>query len=106
MVGPKNALYAEESAEVEVLNANLAKLKTLTKKIQGSMTRLDASGQVVQEAIGPIYSNTQQLQTTTRNIDRVNEAIERLRQPLDAKGREEGIIRAGPKASGLPQYLG
>lgn len=106
MVGPKNALYAEESAEVEVLNANLAKLKALTKKIQGSMSRLNASGQVVQEAIGPIYSNTQQLQTTTRNIDRVNEAIERLRQPLDAKGREEGIIRAGPQASGLPQYLG
>ena len=106
MVGPKNAVHAEESAEVEVLNANLAKLKSLTKKIQGSMTRLDASGQVVQEAIGPIYSNTQQLQTTTRNIDRVNEAIERLRQPLDAKGQEEGIIRAGPQASGLPQYLG
>ena len=106
MAGPKNAVYAEESAEVEVLNANLAKLKTLTKKIQGSMARLDASGQVVQEAIGPIYSNTQQLQITTRNIDRVNEAIERLRQPLDAKGREEGIIRAGPQASGLPQYLG
>ena len=106
MVGPKNAVYAEESAEVEVLNDNLAKLKALTKKIQGSMTRLDVSGQVVQEAIGPIYSNTQQLQTTTRNIDRVNEAIERLRQPLDAKGREESIIRAGPQASGLPQYLG
>ena len=106
MVGPKNALYAEESAEVEVLNANLAKLKTLTKKIQGSMTRLDVSGQVVQEAIGPIYSNTQQLQVTTRNIDRVNEAIERLRQPLDAKGREEAIIKGGPQVSGLPQYLG
>lgn len=106
MAGPKNALYAEESAEVEVLNANLAKLKTLTKKIQGSMTRLDVSGQVVQEAIGPIYSNTQQLQVTTRNIDRVNEAIERLRQPLDARGREEAIIKGGPQASGLPQYLG
>lgn len=106
MVGPRNALYAEESAEVEVLNANLAKLKTLTKKIQGSMTRLNVSGQVVQEAIGPIYSNTQQLQITTRNIDRVNEAIERLRQPLDAKGREEAIIKGGPQNSGLPQYLG
>jgi exocyst complex component 7 len=106
MVGPHNAVYAEESAEVEVLYANLGKLKTLTKKIQGSVARLDASGQIVKDAIGPIYSNTQQLQITNRNIDRVNEAIERLRQPLDAKGREEGIIRAGPRKAGFQQYMG
>jgi exocyst complex component 7 len=98
--------HREEEAEVEVLNANLTKLKLLTKKIQGSIGRLDTSGQVVKEAIGPIYSNTQQLQITSRNIDRVNEAIERIRQPLDAKGREEGVIRAGPGNAGLQQYLG
>ncbi|KKY23550.1 putative exocyst complex protein exo70 [Phaeomoniella chlamydospora] len=96
----------EEEAEVEVLYANLGKLKTLTKKIQGSMARLDASGQVVKEAIGPIYSNTQMLQVTGSNVERINEAIERMRQPLDAKGREEGIIRAGPRSAGMPQYLG
>lgn len=105
MVGPRNAVYAEESAEVEVLYANLGKLKNLTKKIQGSMARLDASGQIVKDAIGPIYNNTQQLQLTNRNIDRVNEAIDRLRQPLDAKGREENVIRAGPRKAGLQQYL-
>ncbi len=98
--------HREEEAEVEVLNANLTKLKLLTKKIQGSIVRLDTSGQVVKEAIGPIYSNTQQLQITNKNIDRVSEAIERLRQPLDAKGREEGVIRAGPGNAGLQQYLG
>ncbi len=98
--------HREEEAEVEVLNANLTKLKLLTKKIQGSIVRLDTSGQVVKEAIGPIYSNTQQLQITNKNIDRVSEAIERLRQPLDAKGREEGVIRAGPATAGLQQYLG
>ena len=106
MVGPRNAVYAEESAEVEVLYANLGKLKNLTKKIQGSVARLDASGQIVKDAIGPIYNNTQQLQITNRNIDRVNEAIERLRQPLDAKGREEDLIRAGPRKAGFQQYMG
>ena len=106
MVSQRNDVFAEESAEVEVLYANLGKLKTLTKKIQGSVARLDASGEVVKEAIGPIYSNTQQLQVTNRNIDRVNEAIEKLRQPIDAKGREEGVIRAGPRATGLSQYVG
>lgn len=98
--------HREEEAEVEILNANLLKLKTLTKKIQGSITRLDESGQVVKDAIGPIYSNTQQLQTTNRNIDRMGEAIERVRQPLDAQGKEESIIRAGPERAGLQQYLG
>ena len=106
MVEPRNAVYAEESAEVEVLYANLSKLKNLTKKIQGSVARLDASGQIVKDAIGPIYSNTQQLQVTSQNIDRLNEAIERLRQPLDAKGREEAVIRAGPRKAGFQQYIG
>ena len=105
MVGPKNAAFAEESAEVEVLLASLTKTKDLTKRIASSLSRLDASGKIVRDAIGPIYSNTQQLQVTSRNIDKVNEAIEKLRQPLDARGQEEGIIRAGPKQSGLQPYL-
>ena len=96
----------EEEAEVEVLYANLSKLNALTKRIQGSMSRLDESGKVVKEAIGPIYSNTQTLQITSKNVERINDAIERMRQPLDAKGREEGIIRAGVRNTGLPQYLG
>ena len=114
MVGSRNAAYAEESAEVEVLSANLEKLKSLTRKIQGSLTRLEASGKVVKEAIGPIYSNTQTLQTTNRSmsaicaselgweltprhtdIDRIHEAINKIRQPLDAKVREDTIMRAG-----------
>jgi hypothetical protein len=99
MVAPRNAAFAEESAEVEVLYANLEKLKLLTKKIQGSLVRLETGGNVVKHAIGPIYSNTQSLQTTNSNIDKINEAIDRLRKPLDAKNREEGIIRAGCAAS-------
>ncbi|KAL3484478.1 Cullin repeat-like-containing domain protein [Aspergillus germanicus] len=105
MVAPRNAAFAEESAEVEVLYANLEKLKLLTKKIQGSLVRLETGGNVVKHAIGPIYSNTQSLQTTNNNIDKINEAIDRLRKPLDAKNREEGIIRAGPQSEDLSQYL-
>ncbi|KAF9893759.1 exocyst complex component exo70 [Aspergillus nanangensis] len=105
MVAPRNTAYAEESAEVEVLYANLEKLNLLTKKIRGSLVRLETGGNVVKHAIGPIYSNTQSLQITNTNIDKVNEAIDRLRQPLDAKTREEGIIRSGPQNVELPQYL-
>ena len=64
MVAPRKAAYAEESAEVEVLLANMEKLKGLTKKIQGSLNRLEMSGKSVKDAIGPIYGNTQRLQTT------------------------------------------
>lgn len=105
MAPSKNSAFAEESAEVQVLLASLTKSKDLTKRIGATLTRLDVSGKVVKDAIGPIYSNTQQLQVTSRNIDKVNEAIEKLRQPLDMKGKEEGIIRAGPRSAGLNQYL-
>jgi exocyst complex component 7 len=91
----RNSAYAEESAEVEVLYANLEKLKVLTRKIQSSLSRLETSGKVVKDAIGPIYSNTQSLQITNNNIDRVNEAIDKLRQPLDVRAHEESIIRSG-----------
>jgi exocyst complex component 7 len=42
MVAPRKAALLEESAEVEVLFANMEKMKALTKKIQGSVNRLDA----------------------------------------------------------------
>lgn len=80
---------------MEVLYANLERLKLLTKGIQSSLSRLETGGNVVKTAVNPIYSNTQSLHITNSNIDKVNDAIERLRQPLDAKTREEGIIRAG-----------
>lgn len=105
MVVPRRAAFAEESAEVEVLYANLDTMKSLTKKIQGSMSRLDMSGKVVQDAIGPIYGNTQKLQTQNNNIDRILEAIDRIREPLDMRNREERIIRGGPQKIGLNEYI-
>lgn len=106
MVGQRNAAFAEESAEVEVLLASFNKTADLTKRIKASLTRLDHSGRTVKDAIGPINSGTQQLQTISGNITKINEAIERLRQPIDSKAREETIIRAGPQSAGLQQYLG
>jgi hypothetical protein len=105
MVGPRKAALAEESAEVEVLFANMDKMKSLTKKIQASVNRLDASGKAVQEAISPIYGNTQKLQIANSNIDRVLEAIERLKAPRDQTDREERIIRAGPGRGDLRDYI-
>jgi exocyst complex protein 7 len=61
MTTPRRAALAEESAEVEVLFANLEKLNGLTKKIQGSMNRMETSGSSIETAIGPIYGNTRQL---------------------------------------------
>ena len=105
MVAPRKAALLEESAEVEVLFANMEKMKTLTKKIQGSVNRLDASGKAVQEAIGPIYGNTQKLQIANTNVDRIIDAIERLRAPREESAKEERIIRAGPGRGDLDGYI-
>jgi len=105
MVAPRKAALLEESAEVEVLFANMEKMKTLTKKIQGSVNRLDASGKAVQEAIGPIYGNTQKLQIANNNVDRIIDAIDRLRAPREESAKEERIIRAGPGRGDLDGYI-
>ena len=105
MVAPRRNVFAEESAEVEVLFANMDKLKGLTKKIQASMNRLETSGKSVQDAIGPIYGNTQKLQITNSNIDKILDAIERVREPLDQRNREERIIKSDPNKVGLNDYM-
>lgn len=105
MVGLRKDAHAEESAEVEVLFANLDKMRTLTKKIQSSMSRLETSGKTVQNAIGPVYGNTQKLQTTSNNIDRIINAIDRVREPLDMRNREERIIKSTPQRVGMAEYM-
>ncbi|KAF2793461.1 exocyst complex protein exo70 [Melanomma pulvis-pyrius CBS 109.77] len=105
MVAPRKGAYAEESAEVEVLFANMEKMKGLTKKIQGSLNRLETSGKTVQEAIGPIYGNTQKLQVTNANIERILDAIDRVRAPLTQTNKEERIIKAGPRKGDLRDYI-
>ncbi|KAI5295190.1 exocyst complex component exo70 [Ascosphaera acerosa] len=101
----QTALYAEESAEVEVLYATLDKLKLLTKKIQGSVDRSNRSARLIETAIEPIHSNTQVLQTTCDNVDRLHNAILKLREPVNIRAEEEAAIRAGPQAIGTQEYL-
>jgi exocyst complex protein 7 len=95
MLPPRKSAFAEESAEVEVLFANMEKMKGLTKKIQGSVNRIETSGNTMEDAIRPIYGNTQKLQITNNNVDRIIAAIDQMRAPLDSTNREERIIRAG-----------
>ena len=61
MVNSRNAAFAEERAEVEVLFAEAKKFQELEKKMRASMERMETSGQILQEAMGPVYSNTQPL---------------------------------------------
>jgi exocyst complex protein 7 len=62
-LGSRQAADEEARAEVEVLNSRLEKTSQLTKKIQASLSRLESSGKSVQDAVGPLYGNTQKLQT-------------------------------------------
>jgi exocyst complex protein 7 len=105
MMVHRHAAFAEEAAEVEVLYAGLDKMKSVTKKIQSSMARLDETGRTVQDAIGPIYGNTQRLQAQNTNIDKILAAIERVKQPLDMRDKEERILRDKPERVGLTEYI-
>jgi len=105
MVALKKAVYAEEAAEVEVLSANLEKMKSLTKKIGGSLGRLEESGRTMQEAMGPVYGNTQKLQTMNTNIDNILAAIDRMKEPMNLRDREDRIIRSRPDRVGLQEYM-
>ncbi|KAF1811810.1 hypothetical protein P152DRAFT_459291 [Eremomyces bilateralis CBS 781.70] len=96
---------AEDSAEVEVLTANIDKLDGLRKKIQGSLNRLETNGKNMEDAIRPVYGNTSGLQTMNGNIDHVIDAIDRIFEPVEGARREERIVKAGPRQVGLPDYI-
>jgi len=105
-LGSRQAADEEARAEVEVLNSRLEKTRILNTKLAASLSRLEGSGKRVQDAIGPLYGNTQRLQVLGTNIDGIISAIERIRQPSDIKSNEEDIIRKGPEKAGLAAFLG
>lgn len=90
---------------MEVLSANLEKMKSLTKKIGGSLGRLEESGRTMQEAMGPVYGNTQKLQIMSTNIDNILAAIDRMKEPVNLRDREDRIIRSRPDRVGLQEYM-
>ena len=101
----RNKEHAEESAEVEVLLAQARKHDELGRKIKASMARITDIGSSLQAAVGPVYNDTQYLQTTTQNADRMLQAINKMQTPLEGKADEEKIVREGPERVGLPNYL-
>jgi hypothetical protein len=69
-VGLANGRHAadeEARAEVDVLNSRLEKTTQLTKKIQASLGRLEATGKSVREVSGPLNGETRKLQTLTNS---------------------------------------
>lgn len=69
-VGLSNGRHAadeEARAEVDVLNSRLEKTTQLTKKIQASLSRLEATGKSVREVAGPLNGETKKLQTLTHS---------------------------------------
>lgn len=58
----------EEAAEVEVLQAKLAKTADLTNKISLSLQKLSTSTTNVEQAVEPIYAKTQKLTTLSASM--------------------------------------
>ncbi|RPA82072.1 hypothetical protein BJ508DRAFT_414332 [Ascobolus immersus RN42] len=98
-------VISEESAEVEVLEARLAKTVELTTKIAASLARLQLSGTNVETAVKPIYGKTTSLTIRAQNIDATLAALDRVRKPADIVSVEEATIKAGPQKVGLSEYL-
>lgn len=63
----RHAADEEARAEVDVLNSRLEKTTQLTKKIQASLGRLEATGKSVREVVGPLNGETKRLQTLTNS---------------------------------------
>ena len=101
----RNAAYAEEKAEVEVLKGQIAKHDDLSKRLRGVQARLQGDGQSVSDSIGPIRDNTRETQVVANNIEKLVNHIEKMLVSGQDKAQEEKVIRAGPKKTGLDEYL-
>ena len=67
------AVDEEARAEVDVLNSRLDKTAQLTKKIQASLGRLNATGQCVRDVAGPLSVETKRLQVLGNSESRATE---------------------------------
>ena len=63
----RTAALAEESAEVELLYAQAQKFSEINKKLAASQSRVINLGQSLKEALGPLYNDTQHLQTVAES---------------------------------------
>lgn len=75
-MGP--AMDEEARAEVDVLNSRLDKTTQLTKKIQASLGRLDATGQSVRDVAGPLSGETRRLQLLGNSTMQLPNQVTRL----------------------------
>lgn len=126
----RQAAEEEARAEVDVLKSHLESRAQLTKKIEASLSKVQAAGKGLDEAVAPLSGETKELQTfcnstyprivptpksptldayqtdpEATDIKSARAAIERLRQQSDSKNDEEKIIRMGPEKAGLSNYL-
>ena len=105
MAKARNAAYAEEKAEVEVLKGQVAKHDDMSKRLRGLQSRLQGDGRSVSDSIGPIHDNTRENQIVASNIDKLISHIEKMLVSGQDKAREEKIIKAGPTKAGIEEYL-
>ena len=105
MVAQRIAAFAEERAEVEVLLNDAKRFGDLNKKIEASLARMRTTGDVLQQALGPTYSNTQPLHHINNNVNRMLATIDSWQKPLEGKVQAEEVLRDGPSKAGVAAYI-
>ena len=68
MIGTRNVVLAEESAEVELLRAQAEKQKDFNKRLLVTLGRVSELGNSLKLELGPVYNDTQSLQTVTDSM--------------------------------------
>jgi len=69
MIVPRNSASAEERAEVELLLAQAEKQKDFNKRLEASVVRVEDIARKLDEAMGPVYNDTQSLSVVTNSED-------------------------------------
>ena len=67
MIVPRNSAFAEERAEVELLLAQAEKQKDFNKRLEASVARVEDIARRLDEAMGPVYNDTQSLSVVTNS---------------------------------------
>lgn len=67
MIVPRNSAFAEERAEVELLLAQAEKQKDFNRRLEASVFRVDDIAKRLDEAMGPVYNDTQSLSVVTNS---------------------------------------
>ncbi|KZV66270.1 exocyst complex component, exo70 subunit [Peniophora sp. CONT] len=94
----------DETAEIELLEQNLNKTRQITQRMTSILSSFDGRLVKVDNAIRPLYTQSQVLTKRSNNIDKALEKIYQLASSQEGTAAEEALILRGPSTESLERY--